>query len=59
MSEQPLIQVEVSPTFNRNLRAIAKKYRSILNDRQPVIEQLEQGEFPAIKDRILVMPSSS
>jgi len=46
MSEQPLIQVEVSPTFNRNLRAIAKKYRSIRNDIQPVIEQLEQGELP-------------
>jgi mRNA-degrading endonuclease RelE of RelBE toxin-antitoxin system len=46
MSEQPLIQVEVSPTFNRNLRALAKKYRSIRNDIQPVIEQLEQGELP-------------
>ena len=45
MSEQPLIQVEVSPTFNRNLRALAKKYRSIRNDIQPVIEQLEQGEL--------------
>jgi mRNA-degrading endonuclease RelE of RelBE toxin-antitoxin system len=46
MSEQSLIQVEVSPTFNRNLRALAKKYRSIRNDIQPVIEQLEQGELP-------------
>lgn len=50
MSEQPLIQVEVSPTFNRNLRAIAKKYRSIRNDIQPLIEQLERGELPG--DRI-------
>ena len=46
MSEQPLIQVEASPTFNRNLRALAKKYRSIRCDIQPVIEQLEQGELP-------------
>lgn len=46
MSEQPLIQVEVSPTFNRNLRALAKKYRNIRNDIQPVIEQLEKGELP-------------
>ena len=46
MSEQPLIQVEVSPTFYRNLRALAKKYRSIRNDIQPVIEQLEKGELP-------------
>jgi mRNA-degrading endonuclease RelE of RelBE toxin-antitoxin system len=46
MSEQPLIQVEAAPTFNRNLRALAKKYRNIRNDIQPVIEQLEQGELP-------------
>jgi mRNA-degrading endonuclease RelE of RelBE toxin-antitoxin system len=46
MSEQPLIQVEVSSTFNRNLRKLAKKYRSIRNDIQPIIEQLEQGQLP-------------
>lgn len=46
MSEQPLIQVEASPTFNKNLRTLAKKYRSIRNDIQPVIEQLEQGDLP-------------
>ncbi|PHX57088.1 type II toxin-antitoxin system RelE/ParE family toxin [Tychonema bourrellyi FEM_GT703] len=50
MSEQPLIQVEAAPTFTRNLRNLAKKYRSIRNDIQPVIEQLEQGELPG--DRI-------
>jgi mRNA-degrading endonuclease RelE of RelBE toxin-antitoxin system len=43
MTEQPLIQVEASPTFNRNLRALTKKYRNIQNDIKPVIEQLEQG----------------
>ena len=46
MSEQPLIQVEASPTFNKNLRTLAKKYRSLRNDIQPVIEQLEQGDLP-------------
>ena len=46
MTDQPFIQVEASPTFNRNLRALAKKYRSIQNDIQPIIEQLEQGELP-------------
>ncbi|MBW4475709.1 MAG: type II toxin-antitoxin system RelE/ParE family toxin [Tolypothrix brevis GSE-NOS-MK-07-07A] len=46
MTDQPLIQVKASPTFNRNLRTLAKKYRSIRNDIQPVIEQLEQGELP-------------
>ena len=46
MTDQPCIQVEASPTFNRNLRTLTKKYRSIRNDLQPVIEQLEQGELP-------------
>lgn len=50
MSEQPLIQVEAAPTFTKNLRNLAKKHRSIRNDIQPVIEQLEQGELPG--DRI-------
>lgn len=46
MSEQPSIQIEASPTFNRNLRTLAKKYRSIRNDVQLVINQLQQGELP-------------
>ncbi len=46
MSEQPCIQVEASRIFQRNLRTLAKKYRNIRNDIQPVIEQLEQGELP-------------
>lgn len=44
MTDQPLIQIEASPTFNRNLRNLAKKYRNIRKDIQPIIEQLEQGE---------------
>jgi mRNA-degrading endonuclease RelE of RelBE toxin-antitoxin system len=32
MTEQPYIQVAAAPTFNRNLRKLAKKYRSIRND---------------------------
>jgi mRNA-degrading endonuclease RelE of RelBE toxin-antitoxin system len=50
MTEWPPIKVEASPTFDRNLRALAKKYRSIRNDIQPVIEQLGQGE--SLGDRI-------
>ncbi len=46
MTDQPLIQVEASPTFSRNLHTLAKKYRSIQNDIQPIIEQLKQGELP-------------
>lgn len=50
MSELPSIKVEVAPTFNRNLRTLAKKYRSIRRDIQPVIEQLQKGDLPG--DRI-------
>jgi mRNA-degrading endonuclease RelE of RelBE toxin-antitoxin system len=46
MADQQCVQVEAAPVFNRNLRKLAKKYRSIRNDLQPVIEQLEQGELP-------------
>jgi mRNA-degrading endonuclease RelE of RelBE toxin-antitoxin system len=49
MSEQPLIQVEAAPIFTKNLRNLAKKYRSIRDDIQPVIEQLERGELPGDK----------
>lgn len=45
MSEPSFIQVEASQTFNRNLRSLAKKYRNIRNDIQPVIEQLERGKL--------------
>ena len=39
---------EVSYTFEfkRNLRTLAKKYRSIKADVQPIIDQLEKGELP-------------
>ncbi|MEY2978880.1 MAG: hypothetical protein ACO31I_06230 [Prochlorotrichaceae cyanobacterium] len=44
MTNSPLIQVEVSSTFNRKLRTLAKKYRNIRNDIKPIIEQLQKGE---------------
>lgn len=47
---EPFVQVEASSTFNRNLRALAKKYRNIRNDIQLVVDQLERGEYPG--DRI-------
>lgn len=46
MSEQPLIEVDASPTFNRNLRILVKKYRNIGRDIQPVVNQLKRGELP-------------
>jgi mRNA-degrading endonuclease RelE of RelBE toxin-antitoxin system len=39
------IQIEASPIFLKNIRTLAKKYRNIRQDLQPVINQLEQGEL--------------
>ncbi len=50
MSELPLIQVEATPRFQRNLHKLAKQYLNIGNDIQPVIQQLQQGEI--LGDRI-------
>jgi len=48
--EQP-IQIELTPRFQRDLRTLGKRYRNIRKDIQPVIEQLQAGEFPEC-DRI-------
>lgn len=45
-NDSPLILVEVTAKFKRNLRILAKKYRGIRNDIQPIIEQLQAGELP-------------
>ncbi len=37
-------QIEFTPEFKRNLRALAKKYRKIRSDIQPVIDRLQEGE---------------
>ena len=49
-SEPSEVQVELAPSFRRKLRILAKRYRKIRNDIQPLIEQLQAGEFPG--DRI-------
>ena len=38
-----VVQVEFTPEFKRNLRALSRKYRHIRADIQPVIGQLEAG----------------
>lgn len=40
------MQIEVTAKFKRNLRILAKKYRNIRKDIQPIIEQLQTGELP-------------
>jgi mRNA-degrading endonuclease RelE of RelBE toxin-antitoxin system len=44
--DNPIVTVIALPTFARNIRALIKKYRSILEDIQPIIIQLENGETP-------------
>ncbi len=43
------IRVEFTPEFKRNLRALAKKYRHIRSDVQPVIDQLQAGEILGVR----------
>ncbi|MSS73808.1 MAG: type II toxin-antitoxin system RelE/ParE family toxin [Candidatus Latescibacteria bacterium] len=39
------VRVEYTPEFKRNLRALAKKYRHIRSDVQPVVDHLEAGRL--------------
>ena len=41
----PAVKVAFTPEFKRNLRALAKKYRHIRSDVQPVIDQIQAGEI--------------
>jgi mRNA-degrading endonuclease RelE of RelBE toxin-antitoxin system len=49
-SEPSPIQIALTLRFKRDLRELAKRYRSIRSDLQPLIEQLQAGEIPG--DRI-------
>lgn len=54
-SQNPIIQF--TPEFKRNLRALAKKYRHIRDDVEPIIAQLQEGELPGeIRFPALVIP---
>lgn len=60
-----LIYLEFTPNTERNLKVLAKKYRHIREDIQPVIEQLESGdiigdqipgtEYTVFKVRVIVL----
>jgi mRNA-degrading endonuclease RelE of RelBE toxin-antitoxin system len=45
MTDQPIVQVAAARIFTRNLRTLAKKYRSIYQDVQPIIEELQNGNI--------------
>jgi mRNA-degrading endonuclease RelE of RelBE toxin-antitoxin system len=48
MSSDPVgsIRVAFTPEFKRNLRQLAKKYRHIKSDLQPILDQLVNGGKP-------------
>ena len=48
MSNEPTspIQVTFTPEFKRSLRKLAKKYRHIKSDLQPILDQLASGIKP-------------
>jgi mRNA-degrading endonuclease RelE of RelBE toxin-antitoxin system len=48
--EAPSIQILFSDEFKARLRALAKRYRSIRTDLQPLIDGLQSGNF--VGDRI-------
>lgn len=43
--ELPVVKVRAAPEFQRRLGKLAKRYRQIRNDLQPVFEQFQAGEF--------------
>ncbi|MEG3899470.1 MULTISPECIES: type II toxin-antitoxin system RelE/ParE family toxin [unclassified Microcoleus] len=49
-NESELVQIDLTPEYKRNLRELSKKNRQIRLDTQPVIEQIQAGNF--IGDRI-------
>ncbi len=49
-SESSPIQIDLTSRFKRDLRELAKRYRLIRTDLQPLVEQLQDGEI--IGDRI-------
>jgi mRNA-degrading endonuclease RelE of RelBE toxin-antitoxin system len=45
LTDAPLIEIRLTPEFQRKLKNLAKKYRQVPTDLQPVLEQLQLGEF--------------
>jgi mRNA-degrading endonuclease RelE of RelBE toxin-antitoxin system len=46
MPESPTTQILVADEFKRQIRDLAKRYRQIRKDIEPLITQLKQGETP-------------
>jgi mRNA-degrading endonuclease RelE of RelBE toxin-antitoxin system len=46
MTEEPTIQILLTPDFQIQLRKLAKRYRNIRADLQPLFDDLERGNCP-------------
>ena len=46
MTDKSFVKVDASPTFKRNLKKLAKKYRNIRSDIELIIKELQNGELP-------------
>lgn len=44
------VKIEYTTEFKRNVRALAKKYRNIYSDVQPILNRLQVGE--TLGDRV-------
>ena len=49
-SDSPLVQIDLSPEYRQNLRALSKRCRNIRSDTQDVFEQIQAGNF--VGDRL-------
>ncbi|MEG4987905.1 type II toxin-antitoxin system RelE/ParE family toxin [Microcoleus sp. BR0-C5] len=45
MTDTPLVEIRLTPEFQRKLRTLAKKYRQVQADLHPILEQLQLGAF--------------
>jgi addiction module RelE/StbE family toxin len=41
----PTVEIKFTDDFQRQIRKLAKRYRDIQTDLQPIIEQLQKGNF--------------
>jgi len=50
LNDTPLVNIDLSPEYKRNLRDLSKRYRNIRSDTQDVIQQIQSGNF--VGDRL-------
>ena len=46
METDEVVQIEYTTRFQRDVRTLAKRYRDIRTDLQPLLDRLQDGETP-------------